>query len=207
MGTVQTWIVAARAFAELIEELAGARWEAQALGVWSLRDLVGHATSAGVNAVATTLQSRAATEDIATAEGYYAFGRSVDRATYDAAVAASTEDARHMGWSLGDHPGTAVRSLVEKTIAEVGPVEETTMLRSAAGGMRLGVWLPTRTFELAVHSLDISAAAGLPARLPDDVLADALALAGRIAAAAGDGNSLLLALTGRQRLPEAFSVV
>ena len=73
--------------------------------------------------------------------------------------------------------------------------------------MRLDTWLPTRTFELAVHSLDIAAATGVSAGLPAVVLADAAALAARIAVAMGNGPTVLRALTGRGVLPEAFSVV
>jgi hypothetical protein len=75
------------------------------------------------------------------------------------------------------------------------------------GGMRLVTWLPTRTFELAVHSLDIAAATGVPADLPVTVLADAAALAARIAAATGNGRTILSALTGRGALPDGYSVV
>jgi hypothetical protein len=39
------------------------------------------------------------------------------------------------------------------------------------------------------------------------VLEDATVLAGRIAAAGGHGQTVLLALTGRRALPSAFSVV
>ena len=62
-------------------------------------------------------------------------------------------------------------------------------------------YLPTRTFELAVHSLDIAGALGISLELPDDVLADALALASRITVASGRGSAVLLALTGRAGLP------
>ena len=74
-------------------------------------------------------------------------------------------------------------------------------------GIRLFTYLPTRTFELAVHGLDIAGAVGISFELPDDVLAEAVMLAGRIAAAAGHGETVLLALTGRTALPPSFSVV
>jgi hypothetical protein len=67
--------------------------------------------------------------------------------------------------------------------------------------------LPTRTFELAVHSLDIARAADLSFRLPEDVLADAAVLATRVSVVMGQGEAALLALTGRAELPPSFSVV
>jgi hypothetical protein len=78
---------------------------------------------------------------------------------------------------------------------------------TVAGGMRLLAYLPTRTFELAVHGADIAAATGLPVTIPPAVLAEAAALAARTAVEAGQGPVVLAALTGRTVLPPGFSVV
>jgi hypothetical protein len=98
---------------------------------------------------------------------------------------------------------------VDQVTTKLGTVSDDTLveIHQLVGGMRLDAWLPTRTFELAIHSLDIAAATGVPAGLPAAVLADATALAARIAVATGDGPTLLRALTGRGTLPEKFSVV
>jgi hypothetical protein len=64
-------------------------------------------------------------------------------------------------------------------------------------GIRLHTYLPTRTFELAVHGLDIARAVDISIALPADVLEEATALAAHIAAAEGNGETVLLALTGR----------
>ena len=74
-------------------------------------------------------------------------------------------------------------------------------------GIRLHTYLPTRTFELAVHSLDIARATGLSFTLPADVLEEATVLAARISAATGEAETVLLSLTGRAALPPSFSVV
>jgi hypothetical protein len=47
----------------------------------------------------------------------------------------------------------------------------------------------------------------VPVDLPVGALADSAALAARIAAATGDGQAALLALTGRRELPAGFSVI
>jgi hypothetical protein len=73
--------------------------------------------------------------------------------------------------------------------------------------MRVRDWVPTRTFELVVHGLDVAAAAGVPFELALDAVTESVTLAARAAAAAGDGPLLLRALTGRNRLPEHFSVL
>jgi hypothetical protein len=74
-------------------------------------------------------------------------------------------------------------------------------------GIRLSNYLPTRTFELAVHGLDIVRASGVEYSLPDEVLDQATVLAARVATAIGQATPVLLALTGRSTLPDPFSVV
>ena len=74
-------------------------------------------------------------------------------------------------------------------------------------GIRLHTYLPTRTFELAAHGLDIARAVGISFQLPADVLEEATALAARIAVAEAHGETVLLALTGRTELPSSFSIV
>jgi hypothetical protein len=74
-------------------------------------------------------------------------------------------------------------------------------------GIRLHTYLPTRTFELAVHGLDIARAVGISLVLPAEVLQEATGLAARIAVTEGHGETVLLALTGRDELPASFSIV
>jgi len=73
--------------------------------------------------------------------------------------------------------------------------------------MRLSSYLPTRTFELVVHTLDLSAALDLGLRAPRAPLAAALRLAADLALARDEGEQVLLALTGRHPLPPGYSLV
>jgi hypothetical protein len=207
IGFSETWCSAARAFADLVGRVPGECWEGPGLGAWTLRDLIGHTCSAGLRTVVAALGSPADTEVIPSPEAYYAFARTVEPAVYEAAVAHSSVDARQHGIMLGDRPAEAVRHLAGEAVAALDGVDGTTLVAGAAGGMRLDRWLPTRTFELAVHSLDVATATGLRVELPERVTADAAALAARIATATGDGQTLLLAMTGRGPLPDGFSVV
>lgn len=207
VGFGETWCSAARAFADLVGRVPAECWQGPGLGDWTLRDLVGHTCSAGLRTVLVALAYPADTEVITSAAAYYAFARTVEPAVYEAAVAHSSVDARQNGITLGDRPADAVARLVEDAVAALDGVDGTTLVAGAAGGMRLDRWLPTRTFELAVHSLDVAAAAGLRVELPERVTADAAALAARIAAATGHGQAFLLAATGRGSLPAGFSVV
>ena len=73
--------------------------------------------------------------------------------------------------------------------------------------MRVAAYLPTRTFELCVHGLDIATAAGVPIDLPLGVLEETCALAVATAVRSGRGVDVLMALTGRRDLPRPFSIV
>ena len=74
-------------------------------------------------------------------------------------------------------------------------------------GIRLRTYLPTRTFELAVHGLDIARATGISFGLPADVLEEATVLAARIAVAAGQRRVGAAGADRPRALPTAFSVV
>ena len=58
------------------------------------------------------------------------------------------------------------------------------------------------TFASAARSF-----AALVRDVPDEVLGDATVLAARIATAIGEGQTVLLSLTGRTALPPSFCVV
>jgi hypothetical protein len=73
--------------------------------------------------------------------------------------------------------------------------------------MRLRDYLPTRTFELAVHSSDLATAFGVPPDVPAAVSAQALQIVADLAVADGLAGPLLLAVTGRTGLPAGFSVL
>lgn len=207
MTVKHDWMRAAQCFVGLVAQVPAGRWESPGLGEWTLRDLIGHTTSAGVREVISAIGRPMPNEDISTTGGYYALARTVDPETYAAAVAASTEDARRTGQELGDNAVRAVQEMVSRATAKLEPVDADAVVATAAGGMRLGIWLPTRTFELVVHSLDVAAAAGIEDGVPDDLTSQAASLATTTAAAIGHGRTVLLALTGRGDLPQHFSVI
>jgi hypothetical protein len=73
--------------------------------------------------------------------------------------------------------------------------------------MRLADYLPTRTFDLAVHTTDLATAPGVPADLPATAAAQALHVVTDLAVADGLAGPLLLAATGRTGLPAGFSLL
>jgi len=199
MDARQGYAAAARSFADLVARLPAAAYDGPGLGDWDLRALVGHTARALVT-VRTYLDQPAEEAVVETAADYLT--RATGTATDPTAV---LERGRAAGAALGDDPAASVRALVEEVLAKVADFGDGYVLGTVAGPMRLVDYLPTRTFELVVHGLDIGRAAGLDPAYPEPVLAQAVALAGQAAVRTGHGPDLLLALTGRQEL--GFSVV
>jgi uncharacterized protein (TIGR03083 family) len=197
-----TFLSAAAAVADLVDTIPSTAWDGPGLGVWDLRALVGH-TSRALVTVVTYLGQPAAAEEIATPEAYYAL---VARAG-GADPAAVAERGRAAGAALGADPASAFRALIADATAALDRAGDDDLVTTVAGGMRLLAYLPTRTFELAVHGADIAAATGLPVTIPPAVLAESAALAARTAVEVGQGPVVLAALTGRTVLPPGFSVV
>ncbi|BDX30363.1 hypothetical protein TUM20985_09100 [Mycobacterium antarcticum] len=198
-----TFDSAARAFAALVHTIPESAWAGPGLGEWDLRALVGH-TSRSLITVSTYLQNTADHEDVHDAADYY-----VKIADYAAAAGAAAIDerARKAGRELGEDPAAKIDVLLERVLEDVASVGDPLIEVIGGLGVRLSNYLPTRVFELAVHSLDIAKAANVGFALPPDVLADATALAARIGIALGRGEMVLTALTGRAPLPTGFSVV
>jgi uncharacterized protein (TIGR03083 family) len=202
-ASVTAFESAARSFADLVRRISDDAWDGPGLGAWDLRSLVGHASRSLIT-VSNYLKTPAEHEDVPTPQDYYA--RIADYMSNTGAEAI-TERGRQAGRDLGDDPLATIQGLIDRVFGEVETAGDPLIAVIGGLGIRLHTYLWTRVFELAVHSLDIARATGLPAALPDDVLAETAALAARIAVATGDGETLLLSLTGRTALPPSFSVV
>ena len=196
----QPFAEAAGTFAELVRRIPEDRWEGPGLGEWNLRSLVGH-TSRSLITVEMYLSQPAGAEEARTPAAYYAAVAEVDpKGVVGRGVAA--------GKALGDNPAELVDALAMRVPA-LAETAGNPVINTAAGGMRLENYLPTRSLELVVHSLDIAAA------VPDvdgpKFSAQLLSQVARVAATAAvlqrRGLELMLALTGRAPLSADFSVV
>lgn len=202
-ATVSTFESAARAFAGLARRLPAEAWDGPGLGDWDLRSLVGH-TSRSLITVSTYLQTPATREDVKTPQEYYA--QIADYMSHEGAQAI-TERGRKAGRDLGDDPVGTIDELLDRVLGELQTAGDPLIQVIGGLGIRLNAYLVTRTFELAVHSMDIARAAGVSFDLPDEVLDEATVLAARVAVLTGRGGELLMSLTGRAELPPGFSVV
>ena len=195
------YLDAAATFADVVGKIDRSALDGPGLGSWDLRSLVGH-TSRALITVLAYLDEPAELEAIESAEQYYALA--ARQSTDSNSV---VERGRRAGDDLGEAPAEKVRQLVEQVTERIDGADPESLITVLGGGMRVRNYLPTRTFELAVHSLDIGAATGIDVPLSVPVLAHTAALAARIAVALGEGQAILTALTGRRPLPTDFSVV
>lgn len=192
---------AAQTFVETVQQVEADQWEHIALGEWTVRDLVGH-TNRALLTVETYLGQPAAAVEVERPADY--FIRASAALADPAAVAARGREA---GQALGADPVAAVREAAQRVLARVESAADDACLTTPVGGMRLIDYLPTRVFELTVHTLDIAAAISVPVALPAGPAALTLALVADLVASRPDKVApLLLAATGRQALPQGFSV-
>ena len=200
------WDDSRRAFADAAQwyvrtsALVGDRWDRPGLGEWDVRALVGH-TSRSLLTVEMYLARPASAVEVASASDYFRARRA---AAAGPAVAARGRDA---GAALGADPAAGVAEIAGRVLPLVDSRDGTELVTTIAGGMRLEDYLPTRTFELAVHTADLATAIGAPLDVPATAATQALQLIADLAVRDGLAGSLLLAATGRPGLPAGFSVL
>jgi len=201
-----SWADSRRAFTDAAgwfvstSALVGDRWDRRGLGEWDVRALVGH-TSRSLLTVEAYLARPAATVEVVSAADYF---RATRIAAAGPAVAARGRDA---GAALGPEPAAAVAQIAGRVLPLVEAQHGSELVTTIAGGMRLSDYLPTRTFELAVHTADLATALGVPLDVPAAAAAQALQVVADLAVADGLAGPLLLAATGRPTLPAGFSVL
>ena len=187
-------------FRQVVGEV-GDRWDRPGLGEWTVRDLVGH-TSRALITVATYLDAEPGPVVVESTTAYF-----LAAPQSGTAAAAVAERGREAGRALGDDPVAAVADLQERVQAKVASAPDDAFVATVAGGMRLIDYLPTRTFELVVHTADLTSALRIAQAPPSVAAASALRLAADLALERESAVDVLLALTGRRPLPDGFSIV
>lgn len=195
------FVSAATAFADLVALVPATSWASPGLGDWNLRSLVGH-TSRSLITVSSYLRIPAEREDVTGPAHYYALLRG-----YAADSPDIVERGREAGRVLGADPSAKVTELLHQVLTDLDGAGDPLIAVIGGLGIRLSNYLPTRVFELTVHSLDIARATGIDFAPPEQALEAATVLAAQISALAGQAAAVLTALTGRGALPAGFSVV
>jgi uncharacterized protein (TIGR03083 family) len=192
-----TYLEAAGSFADLVASLP-ADLSGPGLADWDLRALVGHAARSLVT-VSEYLRRPATSVAVGTAADYVA---GLGAAASDPGV---TRRGVEAGEALGDDPAGAVRLLLDAVTADLARADPEQLVTTYAGGMRLRDYLPTRSFELVVHGLDIAVAVPVRWTPPAAALAEAVHVAAEAALRRGEGTLLLRLVTGRE--PGGLSIV
>lgn len=188
-------------FLDVAGEVRPEQWDTPALGVWSVRDLVGH-TSRSITRIEEFGARRAPAVDVSSAADHYR--RSLGRPNAGEQIA---ERGREAGQALGADPLAAMGEGWARAERILDATDEDEAIAYDNGGIRFGDYLDTRVFELTIHALDLANAIGVEAQPPREALAVALRTLAAIALESGRGAELALAATGRAPLGEGFSVL
>ena len=166
----EAYEIAAELFVNTVEQVGPTQWEQPGLGVWTVRNLVGH-TSRALLTVELYLAKPAVQREVVRPVDYLL--RAQAGGADPASVAARGREA---GVALGPDPLAAVRDIAARVLAQVQTASDEALVSTPVGGMRLIDYLPSRIFELAVHTLDIAAALPVTVILPESVATVALHL-------------------------------
>jgi uncharacterized protein (TIGR03083 family) len=192
-------------FVGAASKVGPAQWDLPTLGEWSVRDLVGHTARAMLTVPQFAARAAAAppkTIDISSPAAYYqrAF---VGEGTNERIA----ERGRQTAASLGPDLPAAVAQVSAEVAALIDTLPDDFIFASLIGGIRLVDYLPTRTLELVVHTLDLQAAIGVDGSPPRDAMLSTLRLLADLAVDTPHAGRLALLATGRNAWSEPFSVI
>ncbi len=174
-------------FVETAAQVQPDQWETLALGVWNVRDLVGHTSRAMLNV-----------------EQYATVG--ADRAGFGTADDIA-ERGREAGRALGDDPAGAVREIATRVLGLVSGLPDDHPMRTPAGERPLARYLRSRVTELTIHTVDLASALGLAVEVPEECWRITLYGLADMAVRGGTAKEVAFALTGRGALADGFSLV
>lgn len=195
---------AAAGFQEVLTGLDASPLDSPALGSWDTRALLGHACRAFLT-IETYLDAPAATERAAK------LGEPADYYRAAASTLANpvqvAQRGRDAGAALGPRPLEAAAVIAERVVELVARTADDALVHTPLGSMRLASYLPTRAFELTVHGIDLARAGNL--RAPPGLLEALPPCLELCVAVASPQQRLLalLALTGREPLPDHFTIL
>ena len=208
-GNVQTqrerYFEAVAYFRAVTSQIRADQWSEPGLGVWTIRDLVGH-TSGALRTVHLNLTDPLPALGVFESAADYFLAATATPGL----MAAVAERGREAGAALGTDPLQTIDELTKVVRPQLMDLPLDALVPTRFGTLPLDAYLDTKIFELIVHTLDICAATGITLDPPAEPLAAALRvtlqLAGRRTNTT-EAASLLRALTGRTPLPEGYSMI
>ena len=197
----ETYLEAGEFFARVVDKVDIDGWEAPALGEWCVRDLTGHT----YRAFTTVLSYSAKPGDKVELERPVDYFLKAFETLADPKQVA--ERGRAAGLEIIDDPKMMVRGFAMYVKNKLGELSDDHIMATPVGGMRLIDYLPTRTFELIIHTMDLAIAVGVDEKPPENGLETTIQILGQLALHQGHAPGLILAATGRHNLPDGFSVL
>ena len=197
----ETYLEAGEYFASVVDQVDIDGWDEPALGEWCVRDLTGHTYRSFTTVLSYSDKPAEKVE----------LGRPVDfflkafESLADPKMVA--ERGRAAGLEIIDDPRMMGRGFAMYVKNKLEELSDNHVMGTPVGGMRLIDYLPTRTFELIIHTMDLAKAVGVDSAPPDRGMETTLGILGQIALSRGWAPSLVLAATGRGVLPDSFSVL
>jgi uncharacterized protein (TIGR03083 family) len=192
-------------FVDTVNKIKPDQWDMPGLGEWSVRDLVGHTARSMLTLPQFAKRKageRSPVADIPTPAAYY------QRAFLgDGTNERIAERGRQTAETLGPNLPAAVAQVSTEVAALLDTLTDDFVFKTLAGNIMLVDYLPTRTLELVVHTLDLLAPIGIAGSPPHDAMLSALRLLADLAADTPHAGHLALLATGRDSWSGPFSVL
>jgi uncharacterized protein (TIGR03083 family) len=189
-------------FVTTASQVGDDQWDLPGLGEWTVRDLVGHTARAMLTVQQFTSRDATLIAEVPSSVAYSQ--RAFAGEGTNARVA---ERGRQTAQSLGPDLPSAVARLASEVSALIDALPDDHIFASLIGGITLVDYLPTRTVELVVHTLDLQAATGIKGEPPRDAMLSTLHLLAELAVDTPNAGHLALLATGRDAWVGPFSVI
>ena len=188
----------ASTFLDVLRGVTADQWDKpEALGDMTTRELAAHTLRAFITVEGYLVAEPVTDRVLADASEYYITAFSDPKVHEGVATR-----ARHAGRQLIDPVGEA-EVTVARVLALVASTANDEPVNSFLGQITLSEYLATRVVELGVHTLDLARATGQPVALHSDTAAVVLSVLTQLASP----THLILALTGRQALPDDYNLL
>ena len=197
----ETYLEAGEFFGRVVDQVDIDGWDSPALGEWCVRDLTGH-TYRSFTTVLSYSAKPGDKVDLERPVDY--FLKALDSLADPKQMA---ERGRAAGLEIIDDPKMMVRGFGMYVKNKLEELSDDHIMATPVGGIRLIDYLPTRTFELIIHTMDLAIALGANDEPPESGLEATIQILGQLALHRGHAPSLILAATGRHVLSEGFSVI
>ena len=188
----------ASTFLDVLRAASAEQWDQpDALGEMTTRELAAHTLRAFITVENYLVAEPVTDRVLAEASEYYAAALSDPKVHMGVAIR-----ARQAGRQLIDPVGES-EVTVARVLALVASTANDEPVNSFVGQITLSEYLATRVVELGVHTLDLARATSQHAELHSDTAAVVLSVLTQLASP----THLILALTGRQSLPDDYNLL